>query len=157
MKTWQRVLIVLGLAVAVAAMWVVKQSKSEKLSSTAEAPTAPAAVNTPSLAKPLTTDAGPAVVIPPKPKLVDLGAGKCIPCKMMAPILEDLRVNYSNQIEVVFYDVWENPEPARQFGIRVIPTQIFLAADGRELFRHEGFFAKEDILAKWREFGVNLD
>jgi thioredoxin 1 len=38
----------------------------------------------------------------------------------------------------------------------VIPTQIFYDADGRDLFRHVGFFAKEDILAKWKELGVEL-
>jgi thioredoxin 1 len=38
----------------------------------------------------------------------------------------------------------------------VIPTQIFYDAAGRELFRHEGFFGKDDILAKWKELGVSL-
>lgn len=87
------------------------------------------------------------------PKLVDLGAGKCIPCKMMAPILEDLKKTHAGKFEVQFIDVWQNPEPGQQYGIRVIPTQIFFAPDGKELFRHEGFFGKEDILAKWKELG----
>ncbi len=90
------------------------------------------------------------------PRLLDLGAGKCIPCKMMAPILAELRTTYAGKLEVVFIDVWENKQAGEQYGIRMIPTQIFYAADGKELFRHEGFFAKEDILAKWKEFGVNL-
>ena len=91
------------------------------------------------------------------PKLVDLGADKCIPCKMMAPILDDLKKNYAGKLEVEFIDVWKNQSAGEQYGIRVIPTQIFFSAAGKELFRHEGFFAKEDILAKWREFGVELD
>ena len=90
------------------------------------------------------------------PRLLDLGAGKCIPCKMMAPILDELKTTYAGKLEVVFIDVWENKQAGEQYGIRMIPTQIFYGADGKELFRHEGFFAKEDILAKWKEFGVNL-
>jgi len=87
------------------------------------------------------------------PKLVDLGAGKCIPCKMMAPILEDLKKTHAGKFEVQFIDVWQNPDSGRKYGIRVIPTQIFFAHDGKELFRHEGFFGKDDILAKWKELG----
>jgi len=90
------------------------------------------------------------------PKLLDLGAGKCIPCKMMAPILEELRKEYAGRMEVVFIDVWEKPEAAKPYGIETIPTQIFFDAEGKELFRHVGFFAKDDILAKWKELAVNL-
>ena len=90
------------------------------------------------------------------PKLLDLGAGKCIPCKMMAPILEELKKEYAGRMEVVFIDVWEKPEAAKPYGIETIPTQIFFDAEGKELFRHVGFFAKDDILAKWKELAVNL-
>lgn len=93
---------------------------------------------------------------PPRPRLVDLGAGKCIPCKAMAPILEELRQTHADQFEVVFIDVWENPEAAEPYDINLIPTQIFFDADGKELWRHEGFLAKEDILAKWRELGWDI-
>ena len=90
------------------------------------------------------------------PRLVDLGADKCIPCKQMAPILADLKTTYAGQLDVDFIDVWKNPDASETYGVRVIPLQIFFDAGGRELFRHEGFFAKEDILAKWRELGVDL-
>ena len=90
------------------------------------------------------------------PRLVDLGAKKCIPCKMMAPILEELKKEFAGVLNVDFIDVWENPEGAKGYGIRVIPTQIFYDSSGKELFRHEGFFAKKDILAKWKELGVEL-
>lgn len=90
------------------------------------------------------------------PRLVDLGATKCIPCTMMAPILEDLKRTYAGRLDVQFIDVWENPDAARKYGISVIPTQIFFDATGKELFRHEGFFGKDDILAKWKELGVDL-
>lgn len=89
------------------------------------------------------------------PKLIDLGAGKCIPCKAMKPILEDLKANYAQHFETIFIDVWEDSSKGREYGIRAIPTQIFFDADGKELFRHEGFYGKEDILAKWKELGVD--
>lgn len=90
------------------------------------------------------------------PRLLDLGATQCIPCKMMAPILEDLKKTYIGRLDVQFIDVWENPDAGKKYGINMIPTQIFYDATGKELFRHEGFFGKEDILAKWKEFGVDL-
>lgn len=93
---------------------------------------------------------------PALPRLVDLGAGKCIPCKQMKPILAELTRDHADQFTVVFIDVWENKAAGETYGIRMIPTQIFYAADGRELFRHEGFYSKKDILAKWRELGVAI-
>ena len=92
----------------------------------------------------------------PLPKLLDLGAGKCIPCKMMFPVLDGLKKEYAGKLEVEFIDVWKNPDAGKHYGIEVIPTQIFYDATGKELFRHIGFFAKEDILAKWKELGVEL-
>ncbi|HUW60059.1 MAG TPA: organomercurial lyase [Candidatus Bathyarchaeia archaeon] len=88
------------------------------------------------------------------PRLVDLGADKCIPCKMMAPILEELKKEYAGRFDVEFIDVWKNPPAAKEYGIRSIPTQVFFDASGKELFRHVGFFGKDEILGKWREFGV---
>jgi len=90
------------------------------------------------------------------PRLVDLGAGKCIPCKLMAPILEELKSEYEGTLIVEFIDVWKNPEEAPKYGIKLIPTQIFFDASGKERFRHEGFMSREDILAKWKELGVDL-
>jgi len=90
------------------------------------------------------------------PKLLDLGAGKCIPCKMMAPILDELKEEYTGRLDVEFIDVWQNPDAASRHGVESIPTQIFFNAAGKELYRHQGFFAKEDILKKWEELGVDL-
>lgn len=102
----------------------------------------------------------PAALAPaaePLPQLLDLGAGKCIPCKMMVPVLEELKRDYAGRLEVQFLDVWQNPDIATQFHVDAIPTQIFFDAKGRELFRHVGFFGKEDILNKWSELGVDLE
>ena len=90
------------------------------------------------------------------PKLLDLGAHKCIPCKKMAPILEDLSKNYEGRMDVEFIDVWQNPEAGNKYGIRSIPTQIFFGFDGKELFRHVGFYSKEDIMSKWEELGYTF-
>ena len=64
-------------------------------------------------------------------------------------------MEYGGRMDVQFIDVWKTPEAGKEYGIRVIPTQIFYGTDGKELFRHEGFFGKEDILAKWKELGVD--
>ena len=90
------------------------------------------------------------------PRLLDLGADKCVPCKMMAPILDELKVEYANVFAVDFIDVWKDPSAAQPYKLNVIPTQIFFDSNGTELFRHEGFYGREDILAKWRELGVEL-
>ncbi|MDO9069135.1 MAG: thioredoxin family protein [Deltaproteobacteria bacterium] len=90
------------------------------------------------------------------PRMVDLGAGKCIPCKMMAPILDKLEKDLAGKLEVVFIDVWQNADEGSKYKIRVIPTQIFYSPEGKELFRHEGFYSREDILAKWKELGFEF-
>jgi thioredoxin 1 len=88
------------------------------------------------------------------PRLVDLGAVKCIPCKAMKPILDALSAEYADVFRTEFIDVWEQEDAAKAYGVKIIPTQIFYSAEGKELFRHEGFMSKEDILAKWKELGV---
>lgn len=94
----------------------------------------------------------------PLPKLVDLGASKCIPCKKMAPILEELKKEYAGVFDVEFIDVWqkENSKKAEDYKIESIPTQVFLDPKGKELRRHVGFFSKEEILAKWKELGYDF-
>ena len=91
------------------------------------------------------------------PRLVDLGATKCIPCKRMAPILEALKVDYAGTVDVQFIDVWQNPQAGTPYGIRLIPTQVFFDRKGRERFRHEGFFAREEIERIFKDsLGVKL-
>lgn len=88
------------------------------------------------------------------PVLLDFGRGQCIPCKMMKPILDALAKELDGKVEVKIIDVGEEPEKAYQFGIRLIPTQVFLDATGKEIYRHEGFMGKEEILAILKEKGV---
>ena len=92
----------------------------------------------------------------PLPKLIDLGADKCIPCKKMAPILEEAEKLYKGRAEIVFIDVWKNREEGAKYGIRTIPTQIFFDASGTEVLRHEGFFPMEEIQKQFKAMGVEL-
>jgi len=80
--------------------------------------------------------------------LVDLGANSCIPCKLMAPILEELEKEYKGRAAVIFIDVWENRDKAKEFKVVTIPTQIFYNKQGQEVYRHVGFFDKESIKEK---------
>lgn len=86
--------------------------------------------------------------------MVDIGAGECIPCKMMAPIMETLEKEYQGRAAIFFIDVWKNPEQGKRFGIRSIPTQIFYDKTGTEVYRHQGFLSKESIIAQLEELGV---
>jgi thioredoxin 1 len=87
--------------------------------------------------------------------LVDLGAGACIPCKMMAPILEKLEKVYQGRAAIVFIDVWKNPDEVKRFNLQAIPTQIFYDKKGKEVFRHMGFMGEKDIVAVLDKLGVN--
>ncbi|MFC1800063.1 thioredoxin family protein [Candidatus Eisenbacteria bacterium] len=88
------------------------------------------------------------------PRLVDLGKGTCIPCKKMAPILEELKKEYEGRAVVEVIDLRDDPGAAKEYGIRLIPTQIFYDAGGEEVLRHEGFMAKDAIRAQFEEMGV---
>lgn len=131
-----------ALILAIAGVWIARSERRRPTASATVAPPAAAAL------------ARPAARLP---RLVDLGAGACVPCKMMAPILEDMRQSYTGRLDVTFIDVWQNPDEATAYGVNLIPTQIFYDREGQERFRHEGFFGKEDILAKWKELGVELN
>jgi len=90
------------------------------------------------------------------PKLLDLGATKCIPCKMMVPVLDELSKEYKGQLDVQFIDVWKNPKEAENRKVKSIPTQIFFDAKGKEIFRHVCYFPKEDIVKAFRDHGIKL-
>ena len=89
-----------------------------------------------------------------QPVLADFGRGKCIPCKAMKPILDELKATYKGRAEVFIFDIDEYQELTKQYGINLIPTQIFFDKAGKEVMRHEGFLEKEKIVAKLAELGV---
>ncbi|MHC4642961.1 MAG: thioredoxin domain-containing protein [Planctomycetota bacterium] len=90
------------------------------------------------------------------PVLLELGSHKCPPCRQMAPILNELRDEYSEKFEIRYIDVWKDRAAGAKYGVRAIPTQIFFDSKGREVFRHVGFYPKKDILATWKNIGVKL-
>lgn len=99
-------------------------------------------------------DAIPPVPTPGLVTMVDLGAHKCIPCKMMAPIIAELQKEYKDRASITFIDVWEHREQAQRFNISSIPTQIFYDKVGKEVGRHVGFLDKKSIVATFDKLGV---
>lgn len=88
------------------------------------------------------------------PRFVEVGADSCVPCRMMQPILAELRSEYAGKLEVEFADVWKHPELGERYQVRSIPTQIIYDAEGREVFRHIGYWPREEIDAKLKELGI---
>lgn len=91
-----------------------------------------------------------------KVTFVEIGAARCIPCKAMQPIMKEVADEYKGQVKVVFHDVWtqQGKMDAEKYNIRVIPTQVFLDKDGKEYFRHEGYFPKDDLVKVIKMQGV---
>lgn len=100
------------------------------------------------------TAAAPATV--QFPALVDVGSKQCIPCKMMEPVLEELKAEYAGVLRVEYIDVRVDPKTAVQLGVRGIPTQIFYDASGKERRRHTGYISKEGILKTFKKLGIKL-
>jgi len=132
LSTRWRVAILIAVVVAVGAVMAAKQLGS--------VPDAPAT--------------GEAEAVAALPRFVEVGAEKCVPCKMMQPVLDELRADYAGRVSVEFADVWKNPELGRTYDVRSIPTQVIYDRAGKEVFRHLGFWPKEDIDAKLRELGI---
>ncbi len=89
-----------------------------------------------------------------KPTVADFGARTCIPCKKMAPILEELNRELKGKANVTFTDVWAAPAIAQDYRVQMIPTQIFFDAKGKEVKRHMGFMEKADILKELKAAGL---
>lgn len=89
-----------------------------------------------------------------KPSLIDFGASSCVPCRMMKPILDELTIEYKGKANIVLIEVYEFRELASRYGIRAIPTQIFFDRDGKEVWRHQGYLPKEEIVKKLTELGA---
>ncbi len=104
---------------------------------------------------PMTKDTS-AIIAKPLVTFVELGSVKCIPCKAMQPVMKSVEEKYGSQLNVVFYDVWreEQAHYAQDYNIRLIPTQVFLDSNGKELMRHEGFFPEKEIDAFLQSKGL---
>lgn len=131
---WTTVLVLVTLVVAIGLIrWQLPSNKTQMVASTI------GTVSTPS---------------PGRVTMIDLGATECIPCKMMAPILAELKEEYAGRADIMFIDVWKDPAQAKKYGIQAIPTQIFFDADGNEVFRHTGFMDKKRIVEALSRLGV---
>jgi thioredoxin 1 len=89
---------------------------------------------------------------------VELGSVNCIPCRQMQPVMKAIEKKYGDKVKVVFYDV-RTPEQgkyAEQYHIRLIPTQVFLDAAGKEFFRHEGFYPEAEIDKLLQKQGLKI-
>lgn len=88
--------------------------------------------------------------------LIEIGSVNCIPCKKMSKILDEIKEEYCEKVEIVFHNVWtqKGKIDARKYKYRLIPTQVFLDSTGKEYFRHEGFFPKKNIIKKLAEQGL---
>jgi thioredoxin 2 len=84
------------------------------------------------------------VELSPLPVLLDMWATWCGPCKILAPVIEELAVDLAGRVRVGKLDVDENPATAARFGVRSIPTLLVLR-DGRELDRIVGVQPKPEI------------
>ncbi len=87
---------------------------------------------------------------------IELGSVRCIPCQEMQPIMKSIEAKYGKDVKVIFYDVWteEGRSYAAKYKINLIPTQVFLDQDGKEFFRHEGFFPEEELVKVLKQNGV---
>ena len=92
----------------------------------------------------------------PKVTFIELGSVRCIPCQKMEAVLESIKKKYPKDVKVVFYDVWtpEGKPYAKKYGIRSIPTQVFLDANGKEYYRHVGYYPEEEVIKVLKQKGV---
>jgi thioredoxin 1 len=139
MRNIWRALIVLVLVTAVSAVMVAKRNPAER------------PIRRHAQGQPATSATRKGL-----PELIELGSKTCVPCQKMEPILDELRKDYKGQLEVTFYDVYEHRDKAQYYHIHLIPTQVFIGCDGQEFSRHEGFFPKEEIVARFKGKGIVL-
>lgn len=127
-----------------------KPQPTEKAQQSGEAGSAGANTENPAAPAPSASEStAPAAL----PRMVDVGASRCIQCKMMAPILDELQREYAGKVSVEFVNLERDPSGGHPYGVRIIPTQIFFDSGGQEMYRHVGFYSKKKIVAKFQELG----
>ncbi len=144
---WYRIAVVAVLLVAIAVVLSGRKGADEQGTAGAGAPDPAAEV---------VTHAGAQETQAALPRMLALGGETCKVCQQMAPILEEVKREQAGYIRIEFIDVWKDSAAAEKYGISLIPTQIFFDAEGKEFFRHEGFYGKEEILDAFRKQGVEL-
>ncbi len=89
-----------------------------------------------------------------KATIAEFGSSTCAPCKQMKSILEELAAEYEGKLNVIIVEVYEQMELAQQYEIMIMPTQIFFDSSGKEVKRHIGVYAKDDIILQLKEMGI---
>jgi len=95
-------------------------------------------------------------IIQPKITFLELGSTTCVPCQQMEKVLESVREKYGNQIEVIFHDIKKEKELVAEYQIKMIPTQVFLDREGKEIHRHIGFYPEAQIDEFLKEQGLEI-
>ena len=88
-----------------------------------------------------------------KPLLLELGSTSCGGCRDMARTLYVIKRDHP-QSGIYFVDIKSERYVARQYGIRMMPTQVILDGEGREIDRHVGVTGTTELIAKLRRLGV---
>lgn len=90
-----------------------------------------------------------------RPTLLDFGRGTCVPCQKMMPVLDELAQRHTGAVDVRYMDLADpaGQARARELRVRIIPTQVLIAADGSEVGRHEGFWPLDEVEARFEELG----
>lgn len=88
-----------------------------------------------------------------KPVLVDFTASWCGPCKMMAPILKEVKLEVGETAKIVKIDVDQNPKTAQDFQVQGVPTLI-LFKDGKPVWRQSGVVPKKGLVDVIKKFTV---
>ncbi len=151
-----KIVVVLALVLSVAAVVAVKRRDRPRIGEstkvTADQAAPPASAPSAAPAVPTTVPAAPATL----PRILDLGSNKCQACLRMVDVLKELRDKHPGRLQVDFIDIFEQPAEAEKYKITLIPTQIFYDREGREIFRHQGFYSTKEILDKFGELGVTI-
>jgi len=136
------VLALAGLAVAAVALWSLPELAARQVAETGLSD--PAWIPEPREA----LGPGERVVF------LELGSEGCESCEAMKPVVQAVKDRYDDQVTVIFYDVRKNPGVAGRYRVTLIPTQVFLAPDGTEFYRHQGYLPLPMVKAVLHRMGV---
>jgi thioredoxin 1 len=91
------------------------------------------------------------------PRMVDLGRGQCTPCKMMVPVLAELKQTYAGVIDIEYINIAENPGAMEKLGlpVRAVPFQVFYDASGKIVKKHYGYMSRNEIVQAFTELGFD--
>ncbi len=89
--------------------------------------------------------------------LIAFGGDETDECRQMRQMIVELEPRLEGRVGVLILDTTVYPQQAAQFRLRMVPTQIFLNADGEEVSRHEGVLSAEELLAKLRAAGAEIE